>query len=142
MHTTALIMLLLLSGRGNGASTRGGTAPPARWMANGVERSVSTTSAQLSKVMRFSGSVTSMDWTQVTPGIDGLGGGTFTVAVTVGGEVVCSLSVACDAPRGDYSKDCESAPFTAGADLDVKATSSPCLTPPVGFPSIDGLATN
>ena len=142
MHATALILLILASGRGNGASIGGGAQPPSRWMANGVERSVGTTNSQLSKAMRFSGAVTSMDWTQVTPGVDGLGGGTFTVALLVDGVSACTLVVACDAPRGDYSKICDSASFSSGADVDVRVTANPCLAPATGFPAIDGVATN
>jgi hypothetical protein len=140
MHTAALILLVLAVGRGGGMRTSGGDGTPSRWMANGVERAVNTTSAQLSKVMRFNGSVTSLDWTQVTPGGDGQEGDTFTVSLLVAGVPVCSLEVACDAPRGDYSKECPSAPFAAGDDVDVRVTATSCLAPATGFPAIDGTA--
>lgn len=135
MLTGFVLVVLAL---GSGGSFSGGGNRESMWMANGVERTVGTTSAQLSKVMRFDGAVTSLDWTQVTPGIDGLGGDTFTVSVTVDGAPICSLVVACDAPRGDYSTDCDSAAFAAGVDVDVRATSTDCLTQAVGFPALDG----
>lgn len=138
----SLIAALLAAAPGSGISTQGGGSTPGRWMANGVQRAVGTVSAQLSKVMSFNGSVTSMDWTQVTPGIDGLGGDSFTVVLTVDGVTVCSLVVACDAQRGDYSMACSSASFVAGNDVDVRVTDNPCLTPATGFPAIDGTATN
>lgn len=104
---------------------------------DGVERTVGTTSAQASVIMTRDGSVTTLNWTQTTPGIDGLGAGNdvFRVAVLVDGVTACYLDVACDAVRADYSTTCSSADFVQGNDVDVKVTSNPCLTPAAGFPA-------
>lgn len=147
MHSTAIVLLLMLaanpglrSGTGSGVHAGGGGRLTTRWIANGVERAASTTNSHLSKVVSFSGAVTSLDWTQTTAGVDGLGGDTFTVAVLLDGVTACSLVVACDAPRGDYTASCEDGSFASGQDLDVRITSTSCLTQPVGFPAIDGTA--
>lgn len=137
MHTTALILLLLSAGRGSGVHTSGGSAT-CRWMANGIERSVGTTNSVFSKRMAFNGTVLSMDWTQTTPGTDGLGGDTFTLSLLVDGVSACSRAIACDAARGDYTIDCGGTGFVAGQDVDVKVTATSCLTQPVGFPGLDG----
>lgn len=138
MHTTALILLLLAGGRGSGVKSSGGDAITCRWMANGVERAVGTTNSVFSKRMAFNGTVLSMDWTQVTPGIDGLGGDTFTLSLLVDGVSACTRAIACDAARGDYTVDCGGAAFSSGQDVDIRITATSCLTQPTGFPGLDG----
>lgn len=141
MHTAALILLLLAGGRGSGVRSSPGGDTPCHWILTGVERTVGTTNSTFSKHMSFNGAVSSMDWTQVTPGIDGLGGDTFTVSLLVDGVSACAVVVACDAPRGDYTVNCGGAPFSSGQDVDVRITSTFCLTQPVGFPGLDGTSS-
>lgn len=127
MHAAALILALALG--------TGGTASPAGprpvFVVNGVERLINLTNAQASIVMEVSGEVTSLNWTQVTPGI----GTTFTVAVTVDGAPACTLPMACNAAVGDYVAACSGATFQAGDDVDVRVTANGCLPAPIGFPS-------
>lgn len=131
----SLILIAVLAG-GSSGTTRPGVQRQ-RSVVMGVERTVGTVSAQASFVMTFSGQVVSLNWTQTTPGIDGLGGNVFRVAVTVDGISSCTLDVACDAPRGDYVATCAESVFSVGQDVDVRVTSNPCLTPPAGFPAFD-----
>jgi hypothetical protein len=148
MLSSPLIFLVLFGGTGSGVRTSGGGGPECHWIANGVERAADTANAQFSKRMRFGGAVTSLDWTQVTPGVDGPvdgGASSFTVSLVVDGVTKCSLVVDCDASRGDYTTTCTRADFATGQDLDVKVTATNCLTTvdqldvrPVGFPGLDG----
>jgi len=135
MYAPMILAVLL----GAGMSTSGAPPTSVPFMLGGVERAVATTSAYASIHPDFDGTVAGLEWTQVTPGIDGVGGGNdvFTVAITVAGSTVCSFTVACDAVRGDYTTTC-SATFTSGQDFDLRTTTAPCLTPPTGFPVAQG----
>lgn len=129
-----ILPIALAFGAGMTVSSSG---PRPAFVVNGVERAVDTASAQASKVMDFDATINSLDWTQTTPGVDGIGAGNdvFRIAVTVNGVTVCYLDVACDGPQNDYSTTCASAAFVSGDDVDVRAVTAPCQTPPIGFPA-------
>lgn len=143
MHS--LILALVLAGGGSGASIHAVPDMPRPVFAmQGRDGAATANTPLLSKVMTRPGRVLSLDWTQTAPGIDGLGAGNnvFRVALLVtpsGGAptVACYLDVACDAPAGDSTSACEDATYDAGADLDIRVTSQPCLGTPSGFPAFD-----
>ncbi len=138
------IVAVVLAG-GSGASVRPvPDMPRPAFAMQGLDGPASYNATLLSKVMTRPGRVLSLDWTQRIPGVDGVGAGNnvFRVSIIVtpnAGQavVVCSLDVACDAPQGDVTTTCPDAAYEAGADLDIRVTSQPCLGVPSGFPAFD-----
>lgn len=141
----SVILGFLLAGGGSGASVHAVPDIPRPVFAmQGRDGAASANTTLLSKVMTRPGRVLSLDWTQTAPGIDGLGDGNdvFRVALVVtpsGGDasVACFIDVACDAPVGDSTSTCDAALYGAGADLDIRIASQPCLGTPSGFPAFD-----
>lgn len=149
MRALALLAAMALTGGGSGATVRPVSDTPRPMFAmQGRSGVAANGNTLLSKMMSRSGRVLSLDWTQTTPGIDGIGAGNnvFRVALIVtpeGGAPVtaCVLDVACDAPEGDATTTCTDATYSAGSDVDVRITSQPCLGVPAGFPAIDAEIT-
>lgn len=149
MRALALLAAMALAGGGSGATVRAVSDMPRPMFAmQGRAGAAANGATLLSKVMSRGGRVLSLDWTQTTPGIDGIGAGNnvFRIALVVtpeGGAPItaCVLDVACDAPAGDATTTCTDANYSAGSDVDVRITSQPCLGVPSGFPAIDAEMT-